>query len=66
MILAVVFVAAGFVRAKEEPFFDGLGSYKHKITTESPSAQRYFNQGLAFDAFGNRSKLVKDSATMNF
>ncbi len=31
-----------------EPFFDGLGSYSRKITTNSPKAQRYFNQGLAF------------------
>ena len=31
-----------------EPFFEGLGSYSRKITTNSPSAQRYFNQGLAF------------------
>src|SRR5438105_12332972 len=32
----------------KEPFFEGLGSYKRKITTDSPEAQRYFNQGLAF------------------
>ena len=31
-----------------EPFFEGLGSYSRKITTNSPRAQRYFNQGLAF------------------
>src|SRR6266513_2244872 len=31
-----------------EPFFEGLGSYSRKITTDSPRAQRYFNQGLAF------------------
>jgi tetratricopeptide (TPR) repeat protein len=30
---------------------DGLGSYKHPITTPSPLAQRYFNQGLIL-AFG--------------
>ena len=32
----------------KEPSFDGLGSYSRKITTESPKAQRYFNQGLGF------------------
>jgi tetratricopeptide (TPR) repeat protein len=32
----------------EEPLFEGLGSYTRKITTDSPKAQRYFNQGLAF------------------
>jgi tetratricopeptide (TPR) repeat protein len=31
-----------------EPFFDGLGTYTRKITTNSPVAQRYFDQGLAF------------------
>ena len=30
-----------------EPFYPGLGSYKRKVTTSSPLAQRYFNQGLA-------------------
>jgi len=46
-ILAVALADAQVVRAKE-PFFEGLGSYKHKITTASPAAQRYFNQGLGF------------------
>src|SRR6266481_9199363 len=34
--------------AAKEPLYDGLGSYSRKITTNSPEAQRYFNQGLAF------------------
>lgn len=28
--------------------FEGLGAYSRKITTDSPTAARYFNQGLAF------------------
>src|SRR5690242_3305752 len=32
----------------QEPLFEGLGSYERMITTTSPEAQRYFNQGLAF------------------
>src|ERR1700751_3020351 len=32
----------------QEPFFDGLGSYTRTITTTSPEAQTYFNQGLNF------------------
>jgi tetratricopeptide (TPR) repeat protein len=32
----------------DEPFFEGLGSYHRKVTTSSPLAQRYFDQGLAF------------------
>jgi tetratricopeptide (TPR) repeat protein len=31
-----------------EPFFAGLGSYSKKITTRSETAQKYFDQGLAF------------------
>jgi tetratricopeptide (TPR) repeat protein len=30
-----------------EPFYPGMGSHTRKITTNSPLAQRYFNQGLA-------------------
>lgn len=33
---------------RPEPFFDGLGAYQRKVTTTSPLAQRYFDQGLAF------------------
>ena len=46
------FLAAGLAATHlfgaEEPLFEGLGSYKRKITTDSAKAQRYFNQGLAF------------------
>jgi tetratricopeptide (TPR) repeat protein len=38
----------GITAQATEPFFEGLGSYSRKITTDSPKAQRYFNQGLAF------------------
>ena len=40
---------AGFdVHAAKEPLYEGLGSYSRNITTDSPEAQRYFDQGLAF------------------
>lgn len=32
----------------KEPAFEGLGPYTRKITTASPQAQKYFNQGLGF------------------
>jgi tetratricopeptide (TPR) repeat protein len=32
----------------QEPFFDGLGTHTRTITTTSPEAQKYFNQGLNF------------------
>ena len=34
--------------AKPEPHFPKLGSYRRKITTTSPVAQEYFDQGLDF------------------
>jgi tetratricopeptide (TPR) repeat protein len=43
---AFVLLLSGSVFARE-PFYPGLGSYTRKITTGSPLAQRYFNQGLA-------------------
>ncbi|MGB9156264.1 MAG: hypothetical protein WCB20_07200, partial [Chthoniobacterales bacterium] len=46
-LLMVALNGTGTVRATE-PFFEGLGSYSRKITTDSQRAQRYFNQGLAF------------------
>jgi len=44
----VILVALAFGVSAKEPIFEGLGSYARKITTDSPEAQRYFNQGLAF------------------
>jgi tetratricopeptide (TPR) repeat protein len=41
-------LASGQIVIAKEPVFEGLGSYKRKITTNSSEAQRYFNQGLAF------------------
>jgi tetratricopeptide (TPR) repeat protein len=40
--------AASVDAVAPEPFFAGLGSYTRQVTTKSPKAQRYFNQGLAF------------------
>ena len=43
-----VFLAVAPCFSAQEPFFDGLGSYTRKVTTRSPEAQKYFNQGLNF------------------
>jgi tetratricopeptide (TPR) repeat protein len=59
MLFGLLFAAAAFSfsayflcepRRSEpaEPFFDGLGTHRRKVTTTSPLAQRYFDQGLAF------------------
>ena len=36
------------ILAAKEPVFEGLGSYSRTVTTKSPEARRYFNQGMAF------------------
>jgi tetratricopeptide (TPR) repeat protein len=45
--LAMAPASAG-VNPTQEPFFEGLGSYTRQITTDSPEAQKYFNQGINF------------------
>ena len=57
-ILPAVLVATGILNAKE-PFFEGLGGYKHKITTASPQAQRYFDQGLGFYHGFNHGEAIR-------
>jgi hypothetical protein len=46
-ILALVMASAG-VKGAPEPFFDGLGSHTRKVSTDSPEARKYFDQGLNF------------------
>ena len=47
-VCSAVALAMCDVLAAKEPLYEGLGSYSRKITTDSPEAQRYFDQGLAF------------------
>src|SRR6201988_3813155 len=44
----LAFGGSAFGKSTQEPIFEGLGNYSRKITTKSPEAQRYFDQGLAF------------------
>jgi tetratricopeptide (TPR) repeat protein len=46
VVLTIVF--GGDILSASEPIFEGLGPPSRKITTASPRAQRYFNQGLGF------------------
>ena len=46
--LALMLLTALSGRANPEPIYPGLGTYHRTITTSSPEAQRYFDQGLAF------------------
>jgi tetratricopeptide (TPR) repeat protein len=47
LISTIALSSLGLLAAKE-PVFEGLGSYSRPVTTKSPEARRYFNQGLAF------------------
>jgi tetratricopeptide (TPR) repeat protein len=58
LALAVLLAGAEIVGAKE-PLFEGLGTYKYKVTTDSPRAQRYFNQGLAFYHGFNHGEAIR-------
>lgn len=40
--------AAQAAAAKAVPHYEGLGAFSRKVTTRSPEAQAYFNQGLDF------------------
>lgn len=62
-VLAVIGILAALcvngVRVADEPFFDGLGSYQRPVTTRSPEAQKYFNQGLAFLQGFNHGEAIR-------
>ena len=47
VVVALVLSFPGTIVPAQEPLFEGLGAYSRKITSESPKARRYFNQGLA-------------------
>ena len=58
LVLAAVLASPSIVGAKE-PIFKGLGDYKHKITTTSPQAQRYFDQGIGFYHGFNHAEAIR-------
>jgi tetratricopeptide (TPR) repeat protein len=47
LTLAIVLVTAPRVSATE-PIYKGLGDFSRKVTTTSPEAQQFFDQGLRF------------------
>jgi tetratricopeptide (TPR) repeat protein len=50
---------AALVARAWAPLFDGLGTYHREITTSSPDAQRYFDQGMVL-AFGfNHAEAIR-------
>jgi tetratricopeptide (TPR) repeat protein len=51
--------ARGGDAAVAPPLFDGLGGLSRKVTTSSPEAQRYFDQGLAFVYAFNHDEAIR-------
>jgi tetratricopeptide (TPR) repeat protein len=48
VVCSAALLLACHVLAAKEPHYDGIGSYSRKVTTDSPEAQRYFDQAVAF------------------
>jgi tetratricopeptide (TPR) repeat protein len=45
--------------APRAPLYDNLGSYHHPVTTASPDAQRYFDQGLTLSYAFNHAEAIR-------
>jgi len=58
IVWSMLTLAGSNLDAAKEPLYEGLGSYSRKITTDSPEAQRYFDQGLGFlHGFNHRAAI---------
>jgi len=49
----------GTAATTEVPLFEGLGGLSRPVTTSSPQAQRYFDQGLAFMYAFNHDEAIR-------
>ena len=45
--------------APRAPLYDNLGAYHHPITTDSPDAQKYFDQGLTLSYAFNHAEAIR-------
>ena len=62
VVVWFVLLVSGSVGATGQeavPLFDGLGGFSRKVTTGSPEAQRYFDQGLAFMYAFNHDEAIR-------
>jgi len=57
--LLLVSLSVGATEQEPVPLFDGLGGFSRKVTTGSPEAQRYFDQGLAFMYAFNHDEAIR-------
>jgi tetratricopeptide (TPR) repeat protein len=56
---AAALPALGQSAPDDVPLFEGLGSHGRDVTTTSPDAQKYFNQGLAFLYAFNHDEAIR-------
>lgn len=54
----ILAVAAATAQSEAVPLYDNLGDYHHEITTRSPMAQKYFDQGLRLIYAFNHNEAV--------
>lgn len=61
VVVSILLLASGSARgaASDVPLFDGLGTHSRRVTTGSPEAQRYFDQGLAFLYAFNHDEAIR-------
>ena len=63
VVVSFLLLASGGVGSPQQersvPLFDGLGGLSRKVTTASPEAQRYFDQGLAFLYAFNHDEAIR-------
>jgi tetratricopeptide (TPR) repeat protein len=57
--LVVMLSACSGPAAPTVPLYDNLGSHHHEITTSSPDAQRYFDQGLRLSYAFNHGEAIR-------
>jgi len=64
VVLAALLTSAACSRTPEPaaakaPLYDNLGNLHHEITTSSPEAQRYFDQGLTLSYAFNHAEAIR-------
>lgn len=52
-------LATGATAALDVPLYDGMGKHEREVTTDSPLAQRYFNQGLTWAYAFNHGEAIR-------
>jgi len=58
-MLCLAFATTLVLGVPQEPVFDGLGTHRRMVTTKSPAAQRFFNQGLHFLFAFNHDEAIR-------